>query len=110
MDSLAKPAGLPAIARFPVTTIQRQFWFMDQIAPGDPALNIAVRWELRGKLRAASLETAFRGVIDRHEIFRTRFTEHEGQLSQEVVEQVPFRLGVVDLRTTPAEQIGRAHV
>jgi len=103
MDSLAKPAGLPAIARFPVTTIQRQFWFMDQIAPGDPALNIAVRWELRGKLRAASLETAFRGVIDRHEIFRTRFTEHEGQLSQEVVEQVPFRLGVVDLRTTPAE-------
>lgn len=104
MDGSANPSRQPAIARFPVSTIQRQFWFMDLMAPGDPSLNIAVRWEVRGRLRSASLQAAFQRVIDRHEIFRTRFVEHEQELVQEVVERVNFRLGVVDLRTTPQDR------
>lgn len=91
------------IARFPATSAQRRFWFQEQAKPGDPELNIAVRWEIRGAFKAADIETAFQQIAERHEILRTRFVEDAQDLWQEVVHQVRFRLGVVDLRPMPAQ-------
>ncbi len=91
------------IARFPATSAQRRFWFQEQAKPGDPELNIAVRWEIRGSFKAADIEAAFQQITERHEILRTRFAEDAQDLWQEVVHQVRFRLGVVDLRPMPAQ-------
>lgn len=97
------PARDPeVVASFPCSTMQRQMWFLDQLDPGDPTQNVAMRWELTGRLHATSIERAFQAIIDRHEILRTRFVERDGEPMQEVVASTEFRLSHVDLRTTPA--------
>jgi len=96
------------IGTFPATPLQQQFWFMDQVAPGDTSLNVAIRWEMRGEVHSETLERAFRYVINRHEILRTRLVEQDGVAVQEVLGTVPFRLGIVDIRTMPqSEHVAR---
>ena len=74
------------------------------MTPGDPALNVAIRWELRGRIRNESIERAFQIIAERHEILRTRFVEDGDEPVQEVVDHVEVRLGLVDLRTTSEAQ------
>ncbi|NDR59014.1 condensation domain-containing protein [Aliiruegeria sabulilitoris] len=96
------------VDEFPVTTTQQRCWFLDQIEPGNPALNIAVRWELRGRVSNDSVQRAFQLVTDRHEILRTRFLDRDGEPVQQVLRHVEFNLGVLDLRTTPeADRMAR---
>lgn len=96
------------IGRFPASFAQTRFWFQEQTRPGDKELNIAVRWEIRGRFSDAHLQDAIQLVVDRHEILRTRFIVTEGELFQEVVAHVGFRLGLVDLRAVkPAEHDAR---
>lgn len=96
------------VERFPTTSAQTRLWLQEQARPGDPEFNISVRWEIRGKFRIADVETAFRKIIERHEILRTRFLSDCGEPFQEVVERVDFRMGVVDIRTiAPAQHEAR---
>lgn len=99
------PVTEPAvIAEFPCSQTQLRCWILDQLKPGNPALNVAVRWEIRGAFRSSTLEAAFRTVIQRHEILRTRFVEVGGRPCQQVVDQVDFKMSVIDLRNVPADQ------
>lgn len=106
MNNDMRTTGHPVpevIAEFPLSTTQQRCWFLDQMQPGNQSLNIAVRWQVSGQLRADTLEQAFQAVIDRHEILRTRFVEKEGAPVQQVMEHVRFKLDLVDIRAIPAE-------
>uniref|UniRef100_UPI0025E33F01 condensation domain-containing protein n=1 Tax=uncultured Nitratireductor sp. TaxID=520953 RepID=UPI0025E33F01 len=92
------------VGEFPCTQTQLRCWFLNRLSPGNPALNVAVRWEIRGDFRTESIEEAFRQTIARHEILRTRFVETAGQPMQQVVRAVDFRMPVIDLRHVPADQ------
>lgn len=93
---------------FPVSEGQSRCWFLDQLTPGNTALNVAVRWELRGAVRDETVESAFAAIVGRHEVLRTRIVERDGLPVQEVMPRVDFKLGVVDLRPVPTEsQAGR---
>lgn len=92
------------IGEFPCTETQLRFWVLDQMQPGNPALNVSVRWEIRGSFKASTIEAAFRKIIQRHEILRTRFVERQGEPYQQVLDTVDFKLSVIDLRGMPAEQ------
>ncbi|PRY25163.1 phosphopantetheine binding protein [Aliiruegeria haliotis] len=106
-----RPVEHPAdsvVFEAPVTTTQQRCWFLDQIRPGNTALNIAVRWEIRGRFASTNLERAFQHVFDRHEMLRTRFVDRDGEPIQQVVDRVRFHLGELDLRTTPeADRMAR---
>ncbi|OCP38385.1 condensation domain-containing protein [Ensifer sp. LC163] len=103
-NNIAPVAEPTVIAEFPCSQTQLRCWILDQLRPGNPALNVAVRWEIRGAFRSSTLEAAFRTVIQRHEILRTRFVEVGGRPCQQVVDQVDFKMSVIDLRNVPAEQ------
>ncbi|EKF18445.1 condensation domain-containing protein [Nitratireductor pacificus] len=104
-DQRPRPqAARDVVATFPCTQTQLRCWFLDQLNPGNPALNVAVRWEIRGAFKTASIEAAFRQVIARHEILRTFFSETDGQPQQQVVEAVDFKMPVIDLRHVPEDQ------
>jgi thioesterase domain-containing protein/acyl carrier protein len=92
------------VGEFPCTHTQQRCWFLDQLNPGNPALNVAVRWEIRGRFKIKSIESAFQQITDRHEILRTRFIVKDGQPFQQVVDKVDFKMSVIDLRNVPAEQ------
>ncbi|MGB8840145.1 MAG: amino acid adenylation domain-containing protein [Aliidongia sp.] len=88
----------PPERRYPCTLAQERFWILDRLLPGNPALNIAVRWRLVGRLSTGELEQAFRLILSRQESLRTAFIEQDGDLVQIVKPLAPFQMQVVDLR------------
>lgn len=82
---------------FPCSASQQPFWFITSLDPGNPAFNIALRFEITGRLSPATIERTFQTIIDRHEILRTRFFDQDGEPMQEVVDRSDFKLSVVDL-------------
>src|ERR1700759_1706744 len=65
--------------RFPCSLSQRRFWILDQLDPGNPSLNVAVRWRLEGVVSSAQLEGAFKQIIARHAVLRTRISPVDGE-------------------------------
>lgn len=88
----------------PCSHAQRRFWVLDRLDPGDPALNVAVRWRLEGDVPIASVERAFRLILTRHETLRTYFEQSGGDPVQIVAPRVSFRIPVIDLTSSPEPQ------
>ena len=86
----------PALQR-PCTLAQRRFWVLDRLDPGNPALNVAVRWRLEGRVSPSSIEQAFRLILARQEILRCCFRNIDGEPVQLIAAHVPFRIPVIDL-------------
>lgn len=97
-------AAPQVIGEFPCTQTQLRFWILDQLQPGNPALNVSVRWEIKGSFKSSTIEAAFRKIIQRHEILRTRFVERNGSPVQQVLDTIDFKLSVIDLRSISSEQ------
>lgn len=92
------------VTDFPCSVAQERFWLLDRLEPGNPSYNVAVRWRLEGRLSTGLLEHAWREIIARHEILRTRFLEIEGKPVQRVAPASAFKLVEIDLSTLPAEK------
>src|SRR5690348_1373656 len=104
-DGSADSAGQ---AYFPCSLSQERFWLLDQLDPGNAALNVPVRWQLDGELHATLEERAIAQVIARHELLRTSFVETGGRPMQRVSPNVPFRLACVDLsRLAEADRVAQ---
>ncbi len=90
---------------FPCSAAQERFWVIEQMAPGNAALNIAVRWQLDGPVSAAQLEHAFQAILARHEVLRTIFHEVDGAPVQRVLPDASLRLAEVDLTSIASAQL-----
>lgn len=101
IDAVATDAALD----FPCSAAQERFWVIEQMNPGNAALNIAVRWQLDGPVSAALLERAFQAVVARHEILRTTFHEADGAPVQRVAPDVPLHLAEMDLTGVAPAQV-----
>src|SRR5260370_29226599 len=96
VDGLPDSRSMALERQHPCTLAQERFWILDRLLPGNPALNIAVRWRLVGRVATNELEQAFRLILSRHEGLRTAFIERAWDLVQIVKPSVPFRLPAVD--------------
>jgi len=94
---------------FPCTPPQQRCYFLDKLEHGNPALNVAIRWQLTGPVTPEIVERAFHTVIDRHEILRMRFVEVDGVPMQDPRENIDFNLTTIDVRDIPADE-REAHV
>ncbi|MBV9646487.1 MAG: amino acid adenylation domain-containing protein [Candidatus Eremiobacteraeota bacterium] len=97
--------GAPGAQCFPCTQAQQRFWFEERLHPGNPGLNVAVRWRLEGDVSTAILEEAWRRVIERHQTLRTSFETVDGEPIALVAASVPFSIAVIDLRALPEEDV-----
>ena len=83
---------------------QKRFWLINQLYPGTPSLHVAARWSLHGAVKTAHLEQAFRLVLSRHEVLRSRFVDTGSELVQIAEPQVPFHIPEIDLSRMPPEE------
>ncbi len=83
--------------QYPASLGQRRFWLLDKLEPGNPALNVAVRWRIEGDLSANLIEKAFAQIVERHETLRTSFIEIDGEPFQVVQPDVSLRVPCIDL-------------
>ncbi|WP_431886953.1 amino acid adenylation domain-containing protein [Micromonospora wenchangensis] len=91
----------------PVAFAQRQLWFLDQLAPGNPFYNNPIAFDLTGTLDTAALTRALTEVVRRHEALRTVFTLVDGEPCQVVRPAGPVALPVTDLTALPGPQRSR---
>lgn len=101
-DATAEEA--PGSYLLPCTVAQRTCWYLDRMAPGTPANNIAVRFLLEGPLDPHLCRQAFQTIIERHEVLRTRFVAMDGDPKQLVEARADFALPLIDLRHLPASE------
>jgi thioesterase domain-containing protein/acyl carrier protein len=92
------------VFEFPCSLAQQRFWVLDQLNPGEPCYNIAVRWRLRGKLNPVLVERAFNQMLRRHEVLCTTFRAVDGEPVQVISPNVSISVPVVDLRQVPEAQ------
>ncbi len=90
----------------PASSVQQRFWVLDQIKPGDPACNVAVRFGLTGILDRNALEAALNEIVQRHEILRANFVMLDGQVMQLVAPA--RRIGIQFTELTPLREPERA--
>jgi non-ribosomal peptide synthetase component F len=86
-ESASAVATLPDGAReescaLPVSEAQRRFWFLEAIAPGNPALHMRACVRLTGALDVPRLEASLQALVERHEMLRTTFASADGDLFQ----------------------------
>ncbi|MEU1756804.1 amino acid adenylation domain-containing protein [Micromonospora matsumotoense] len=91
----------------PVAFAQRQLWFLDQLAPGNPFYNNPIAFDIVGALDTAALTRALTEVVRRHEALRTVFPLVDGEPCQVVRPAGPVALPVTDLTALPAPQRSR---
>ncbi|WP_433965022.1 condensation domain-containing protein [Tunturiibacter gelidiferens] len=85
----------------PATQGQVRFWSLDQMHPGNPALNMPLMWQCRGELNVDLLAMAFTLAVRRHEMLRTTFAMVDGRLSQIIGGPYSVALPVKDLQDVP---------
>jgi amino acid adenylation domain-containing protein len=76
---------------------QEQFWFVDQVAPGNLAYNFSWPLRLRGRLDSTALSRALVEVVRRHEALRTGFSVEDGDPVQVIGSHQAFTLARVDV-------------
>lgn len=100
-----KEAPLPGdLYAMPATRGQMRFWSLDQLNPGNPALNMPLMWQCDGTLDIPALERAFAACVDRHESLRTTFTLADGQLRQLIHPAMDLPIPLDDLSDRHGEE------
>ncbi|MEV4439749.1 amino acid adenylation domain-containing protein [Streptomyces sp. NPDC049577] len=72
----AAQQGIPRADRtapLPLSAGQQQMWFLSRLDPDSSEYLVPMALRLRGTLDTAALEAAWRRVVNRHEILRTRY-------------------------------------
>lgn len=80
--------------RLPASPSQELVWFLDKLEPNNPAYIAKAMVFLRGRLDVSALHASLQDVIDRHEIYRTRFVEDDEGVVQTVEERALVALPV----------------
>ena len=86
----------------PASLAQRKFWLLTQIEPDTPVYNLTRVILLNGKLNANALRDSFVLLVRRHEALRTDFVEQDGEVLQDIHQDVAIDLPIRDLTHLPA--------
>jgi non-ribosomal peptide synthetase component F len=86
---------------YPLSFPQRMFWLLEQSAPETPAYNLSRAFKVAGPLDIQLVRGVFRALLRRHEILRTSFVAHDGELFQRVHDDIEFDVSEGDLSHLP---------
>lgn len=87
--------GIPRAERsasLPLSYGQQQMWFLSRLEPDSPEYLVPLVLRLRGPLDADALDRAWQGVVERHEILRTRYVLRDDEPVQVVDAPGPLPL------------------
>jgi amino acid adenylation domain-containing protein len=103
-DPIPAVPRAPGENRFPVSFQQLREWILHRLDPETAAYNIPSPLRIEGPLAVPVLIAALRGLVHRHEIFRTRLAAGDGDLEPFQIVQPEARLEVpvLDLSALPA--------
>lgn len=92
------------IELLPLSFEQQRLWFVDQLAPGNPAYNSPVAVQLKGPLNVDALRRGLHEITRRHEVLRTTFALRDGQPVQVINPAVELPWSMRDLSDMSANE------
>ncbi len=104
-DSAGRLAPIPRLAPRPayeMSHAQKRFWFQYQFDPKN-ALGFVFTPVIEGPLDREAFMAAYRAIVARHGVFRTVFSEKDGQPLQIVREDLEVACDFADLSGLPEE-------
>jgi amino acid adenylation domain-containing protein len=109
MGATADPAPLRVPGdRVELSFSQERMWFMHEMAPTASAYNIPLAIRLEGALDMAALAAAWRGIVERHEILRTRFVITPEGPRGEVVTCMEWPIEEVQVQAASSDEVDAA--
>src|SRR6476469_8858777 len=63
---------------FPLSFAQQRMWVVDQMSPGNTALNISLSYRFDTRVDLGALESSFNLMVKRHEVLRATFEGRNG--------------------------------
>jgi amino acid adenylation domain-containing protein len=100
----------PILGQAPASFAQRRLWFLDQLAPGNPAYNLAVALRLRFAVDVDAMRRSVQELVRRHEVLRTTFEEIDGEPVQIISPDADVSIPVIDLRDFAPEEREQAAI
>ncbi|OZF06549.1 hypothetical protein CH299_29330, partial [Rhodococcus sp. 14-2686-1-2] len=95
---------IPLTDPIPASYGQQALWIIDQLGGPNSQYVVPTLWTLTGNLDTAAFTTAIADLVTRHHPLRTLLVEHDGTLTQHIIEpaHIPERLSIeiTDLRGT----------
>lgn len=84
--------------RVPLSFAQRRLWFVSQLDAANGAYNIPLTLRLKGVPDVSAMQAAANDLIERHEVLRTVFPEHDGMPHQLVLDpsEAHARIELID--------------
>ncbi|MEJ7558100.1 MAG: non-ribosomal peptide synthase/polyketide synthase [Pedobacter sp.] len=83
------------VGSIPLSFSQERLWFIDQLE-GSVQYHLPAVLRLRGKLSVSALESAFKAIVERHEILRTVVLEKEGLGYQGIISAQTWGMSKLD--------------
>lgn len=88
-----------------VSSVQRGFWFLDEVFPETTVNNVCAAVKLRGTLDTAVTAESLAEIVRRHDILRATFPAQGGQPVMQISGFRPPTMPVVDLSGLPTSAI-----
>ncbi|HET9280163.1 MAG TPA: amino acid adenylation domain-containing protein, partial [Flavitalea sp.] len=96
--NLVSPSAIVAENRpglIPLSFSQERLWFIDQLE-GSVQYHLPAVFRLEGKLDILALNNALQTVVNRHEVLRTVFRQHDGNTWQHINSKDQWKLSLID--------------
>jgi amino acid adenylation domain-containing protein len=95
---------VPRQGKLPLSFTQERMWFLQQMTPAMSAYNSPGAVLLEGEVKVSAMAAAVRGILARHEVFRTSYPAVNGEPRQVIAPRVAFALPLLDLSALPAAE------
>ncbi|NEO40840.1 MAG: amino acid adenylation domain-containing protein [Moorea sp. SIOASIH] len=90
--------------REPISYTQQEFWFFEQLYPGNQLYHLHLVYHLTGRLNVTALEQSLREIVRRHETLRSSFACVNGEVIYAIAPEPVYSFSVVDLRELPPQE------
>ncbi len=93
-------------APLPLSFAQQRLWFISEMNPqASASYNVPIHLEIKGELDLEALEYSFNQLLQRHEIFRTRYPLSDEEAPfQEILPYTAVPLPLTNLAALPAKE------
>ena len=96
---------------YPASSAQKRLYFLQNLSPDSTSYNMTYYQVFDATLDKERLETSLKLLIDRHEILRTSFVEHQGVVMQKIEDKVEVTVEHYSCNTTEeADEIIRKSI
>lgn len=95
-DADSSQAPVPSNSRLPLSSGQQRLWLLERLRRVNSEYVVPLFLRIPARVDGEAVQRALDGLAARHEILRTRYLEHDGELYQVVDPAAPVELRVVD--------------